>query len=213
MKGPFFNALANLKIALAVILVYAFIMTMLNIYLNVKLANVPRDITYHMQHCDGGIEVVDPFKTSPVVIDNFVTGVWSKLTNFPENGATDSVKALKEVSQYLSPAVIEKYKNSIESIKNDGYLENYVVSSIALPSDPEKDVKPYGKGWLVKKTFILRFYYAPEDENLEDTKNSDGDNPVELRIEKNMTFKVDQYPNDRHLAITGLTDKDISTKD
>jgi hypothetical protein len=201
MRGPFENALGNAKLALLAGFIYSVLVTIITIILAVALAMTPSSLKVEQVNADGSVNIKIPGQHLPGFIEGFAAMKWVTLTSWPENGAVDAIKAVKEQKIYLTPRFIQQYEAMLKQLNKDNYLENYVVSTIAIQGDPSKNVEKVAGGWEVKLTFISRFYYNPpsKDNAYSSSGGIDSMSADQLRAERVfkqiIIFKVVTYPN------------------
>ena len=219
IKGPFFNALGNAKLAVMSLFMMLFVSFILNIILGINLSNVPKNVRVYQENCNGGVNVIDPNVVSPVRIQNFVTGEWVKLTSFPSDAKTDSEIALdKNIADgFITPNFVSQYRNMLSVLDKSGYLEDYTVVTIPLSVSADENVKKVDGGWVVKQTFITRFYYNPSEKGKKNLKQipitETKDARIEHVIEQTVVFYVVDYPNNSGLALDSIMDSQTVTED
>ena len=185
MRGPFENALGNAKLALLAGFIYSLVVTIIMIILGIALALTPGELKVEQVNADGSVNIKIPGQHLPGFIEGFAAMKWVALTSWPENGAEDAIKALKAQKIYLTPRFIAQYEAMLKQLNKDNYLENYVVSTVAIQGNPEKSVIKVAGGWEVELTFVSRFYYnPPSDDNSDSSGGIASMSADQLRAER-----------------------------
>ena len=202
----FESKLANAKLAIATMFVVLVISIILNFILAIGLATAPNHVKVYQAHCDGTTQIIDPQKVSYSRLQWFVSHVWVRLNSWKNNGKADVPVVFKSVSDQITPRFKQAYENVLGELKSDGLFDNYILSTVALDGDAQRNVKKTDGGWLVRVTYISTFYFNPYGTSQDYQDEVTTANVSAQRIEQSIVFKVVQFPNKWGLAIDQIVD-------
>ena len=207
-KRPFFNAFGNARLAAGILLFMLMIETLIIIVLAIALSRVPSHLSVWQANCDGSHTIIDPNEVSTNRLLNFASMEWSRINTWPTNGQKDTPNLIVGESNYITPKLINQFKQSLQGLSNVGYLDNYAVITYPMLTSSSTNVQKTDGGWLVRQVFVSRFYYNPDD-SLKKQSYANQNAKAEYSIEQEITFFVVQSPNSQGLSLDSI----ISYKD